>query len=229
MPFFMYLLHVLILFIAAVPTMAHSISRDTQAQFILREEEQIITAKDLQDAARAGNVSRMHVLLNTIVADPDLVKNLEAIWTIPGMARWSPHSTSTSQFVRIIDDTGLLQIAANNHDLPMVKLLLAFGATVDHMPPEDAVFDPREMMNGSPLHKALGTGLWSAGSVADPEVVKVLLAAGADPNVVDQTGRTVVASWDKKGRGRKNGEVIERMLLDRVKAVEKMTKARSEL
>lgn len=91
--------------------------------------------------------------------------------------------------VNAADNTGQtpLMNAASNQNLTAVKLLLAKGANVNAItrPPGS-----RTVIGTPGLGKFTALNLACAFSPTDPEVVKTLLAAGADVNVQDGRGMT---------------------------------------
>lgn len=102
----------------------------------------------------------------------------------------SPHMNTRSA-EKPPKDTGLLQVAADKGDLPMVQKLLAEGARVDFTPMWDMAFDPRECFNGTPLHKAVGISRYT-NREPNIEVVKALIEAGANPLLKDETGQNAI-------------------------------------
>ena len=85
--------------------------------------------------------------------------------------------------VRVINEAGLLQIAACYQHVDIVRHLLKQGAEVDYQPYEDECDDWRDEVNGTPLHKAV-----SCLRPTNIEVVKALVEAGADPLTKAQRG-----------------------------------------
>lgn len=154
----------------------------------------------LKEATRAGDVAVVDLLMSRInlrAKVPSLHDYLKAI-DDPGYWRAPEMCSEERSLKRIIDQAGLLHIAAYLQDLDMVKYLLGKGADLDLIPDNAQAV---EGVNGCALHRVVSGMV--AGKSPSLEVVKVLLDAGANPAIQDELGRTPLEINEAWGGGTK--------------------------
>ena len=145
----------------------------------------IVSPGDLRQAAIAGDVEALEILFSKF----DNRRKIERIEyeTRDADAGSRPDLfTEPDSRVRIMNEGGLLQVAAARSQLDMIRHLLAEGADPNFTPFTDFHWDHRECMNGPPLDKALF--FLSHGHDPNVEVVKALIDAGANPRITNQEG-----------------------------------------
>lgn len=161
----------------------------------------------LKEATRHGDVEVIDLLfhhINPRAKVPSLHDYMKAMddpayWSAPEMCSQEP------SIKRIIDEAGLLHIAALHQDLGMVKYMLEKGADLDLIPDH---YQATEGVNGCALHKVVsGTALGKKPSL---EIVQFLLDAGANPDLQDELGRTPFDINEAWGDGSR--EVIRDLL-----------------
>lgn len=158
-------------------------------------------------AVRSGDVQVAELLMSRINLAAKVPDAYDISKTLDNVERWyGPEMNSEAPSLkRIINDAGMLQMAALDQNVEMVRFLLSKGADVNHVPsPEQCCRRP----NGAALHKAVSGPL--EGLVSKPEVVQALLAAGADATLLDELNRTPAEINDKYG-DRETKDAIRKM------------------
>lgn len=163
----------------------------------------------VKSAVRSGDVQVADLLMSKINPSAKVPDAYDISKTLDNVERWyGPEMNSEPPSLkRIIDDAGMLHMAAMDQCADMVRFLLSKGADVNHIPsPEHCCRRP----NGTALHKAVSGSL--EGKVSNPEVVQVLMTAQADPTLKDELGRTSVEINDRYGN-ETTKEAIRKLLL----------------
>lgn len=163
----------------------------------------------IKSAVRSGDVRIADLLMSRINPSAKVPDAHDISKTLDNVQRWyGPEMNSEEPSLkRIINEAGMLHMAAQDQSVDMVRFLLSKGADVNHVPsPEQVCSRP----NGTALHKAVSAPL--EGRVAKPETVEVLLGAHADPSLPDELGRTSVEINDKFG-DRRTKDAIRDLLL----------------
>lgn len=113
------------------------------------------------------NTGRGRILSDQLGTSQEAVNRLVNLQVRSELLRWSWHGTHKKDFPEKFQSAKPLHIAAYEGHLPIVRMLLAYGASVDG---EDTDFL-------TPLHYAVQNGQAST--------IKVLLDAGANPNALN--------------------------------------------
>lgn len=164
----------------------------------------------VKSAVRSGDVQVAELLLGRINLSAKVPDAYDISKTLDNVERWyGPEMNSEPPSLkRIINDAGLLHMAALDQNADMVRFLLSKGADVNHVPlPEQCCRRP----NGTALHKAVSGPL--EGRISNPEVVQALLVADADPKLLDELDRTPIEINDRYG-DRETKETIRKLLLE---------------
>lgn len=159
-------------------------------------------------AVRSGDVQVADLLLSRVNPSAKVPDAHDISKTLDNVERWyGPEMNSEPPSLkRIINEAGLLHMAALDQNVEMVRFLLSTGADANHVPsPEQCCTRP----NGTALHKAVSGPL--EGKISKPEVVVVLLGAHANPLLRDEWGRTSVEINNKFG-DRRTKDVIRELL-----------------
>jgi hypothetical protein len=164
----------------------------------------------VKSAVRSGDVQVADLLMDRINPCAKVPDAYDISKTLDNVERWyGPEMNSEPPSLkRIINDAGMLHMAALDQNVGMVRFLLSKGADVNYIPvPEQCCRRP----NGTALHKAVSGSL--EGKVANPQVVEALLDACADPTLPDELGRTPIEINDRYG-DRTTKDAIRKLLLE---------------
>ena len=179
---------------------------------LLLKHGRIVGVPCLRAAVLTGDVEVLAILIQNIdprakvpdMSDYEKAMNNPSYWISPSMFSEEPSLT------RIIDQASLLPLAALHQELDMVQYLLGLKASVDLTPLEGQCPDG---VNGCALHKAVSGA--TIGKLAQPDIVFVLLQAGADPLLKDELGRTALEINEHWGHPETKG-IIQRLLTERM-------------
>ncbi|KAK3712789.1 hypothetical protein LTR37_008880 [Vermiconidia calcicola] len=175
---------------------------------VLLEKGAKVQPTDLQDAVKCNDVEILELLFSRL-DKRRMIERIEYETTLADPESHPGLFNEPDSKVRIIDEGGLLQIAAYYNRLEMVKYLLSVGADPNFVPFTDFSYDHREGVNGPPLYKAF------QGSQPNVEVVRVLVEVGADPLMKGERGQNCVElnrRWNQ-GEGR---DEIEKLFRERI-------------
>lgn len=158
----------------------------------------------VKSAVRSGDVQIAELLMDKINPAAKVPNAYDISKTLDDVERWyGPEMNSEPPSLkRIIDDAGMLHMAALDQNADMTRFLLSKGAAVNHVPSDEQCC---RRPNGTALHKAV--------EFSQPEVVEVLLSAKADPSLKDELGRTP-AEINNQYRNEKTREAIRKLLLN---------------
>lgn len=144
----------------------------------------------LRAAILTGDVEVLAILVQNIsprakvpdMSDYEKAMNDPSYWTSDEMFSEVP------SIQRIVDQSSLLQLAALHQEFAMVQYLLDLKASVDL-----TLLDGQcpEGVSGCALHHAVSGAV--VGKLAQPDIVSLLLEAGANPLLKDELGRT---AWE---------------------------------
>lgn len=160
----------------------------------------------VKSAVRSGDTQVTDLLMSRINPCAKVPDAYDISKTLDDVERWyGPEMNSEPpSLARIINDAGMLHMAALDQSVNMVRFLLSRGADVNYVPSlEQCCSRP----NGTALHKAVGGPL--DGRISNPEVVEALLAARANPLLPDELGRTPAEINEKFGDRRTKGTIRE--------------------
>ncbi|KAK3680813.1 hypothetical protein LTR37_021041 [Vermiconidia calcicola] len=192
----------------ATRLLSQNVQRGRDFVEVLLEKGAKVQPTHLQGAVRSSDVETLELLSSRL----DKRRTIERIEYGTRLADPESHPGLFSEpdsKVRIIDEGGLLQIAAYYNRLEMVKYLLSVGADPNFVPFTDFSYDHRECVNGPPLYKAL------QGSRPNVEVVRVLVEVGADPSMKMERGQNCV-EWNRRWNQGKGRDEIEKLFRERI-------------
>lgn len=162
----------------------------------------------VKSAVRSGDVEVAELLMGRVNLSAKVPDAYDISKTLDDVERWyGPEMNSEPPSLqRIINDSGMLHMAALDQNVGMVRFLLSKGADANHVPIPAQCCPP----NGTALHKAVSGPL--EGRISKPEVVEALLEAHADPTLRDELGQTSIEINDKYG-DRKTKVLIREVLI----------------
>lgn len=174
--------------------LANNLQHGGEVVRLLIERGAKVDVPCLKEAVRIGDVQVVEYLMSQVDLRVKIPTIHDYMKAMSDPEYWQAQEMCSEQpsLKRIVDQAGLLQIAAHHQHLDLVRFMLEKGATLDLIPDREQA---AEGVNGCALHKVVAG--CSAGRIPQPDIVRALLDAGANANLKDEVGRTAleISKW----------------------------------